>query len=88
MNSTPTAALRNTCAGISELHIFQLPVRVLAKRDDEEGDGEHLELVFGNQNNSGCGGGVKKKGEEEEDGKLIMFNRAYGTMLLLRKRGK
>ena len=89
MNSTPTAALRNTCAGISELHIFQLPVRILAKRDDEEGDGEHLELVFGNQNNSGYGGGGgKKKGEEEEDGKLIMFNRAYGTIPLLRKRGK
>ena len=84
MNSTPTAALRNTCAGISELHIFQLPVRVLAKRENEESDGEHLGLVFGGQN-SGCGGG-KKKGEEE-DGKLIMFNRAYGTMPLLRKRG-
>lgn len=81
MNSTPTAALRNTCAGITELHIFQLPVRVLAKRDDEESDGEHLELIFGNRDS----GGEKKEGE---DGKLIMFNRAYGTMPLLRKRVK
>lgn len=47
MNSTPTAALRNTCAGITELHIFKLPVRVLVVKD-EEGEGEHLELVFGN----------------------------------------
>ena len=66
MNSSPTAALRNTCAGISELHIFQLPVRILAFRD-EEGDGEHLELVFGN-----AGG--------EEPTNLIKANRTYGTM--------
>lgn len=46
MNSTPTAALRNTCAGITELHIFKLSVRVLVAKD-EEGEGEHLELVFG-----------------------------------------
>ena len=83
MNSTPTAALRNTCAGITELHIFQLPVRVLSKKDVEEGDGEHLELVFGDHNSVGGG---KKEGEE--DGKLIVFNRAYGTMPSLRKRGK
>ena len=82
MNSTPTAALRNTCAGITELHIFQLPVRVLAKRDDEESDGEHLELVFGNHDSFGG----KKKGEEEA--KLIRYNRAYGTMPQLRKRAK
>ena len=42
-------------------------MRVLAKRD-EEGDGEHLELVFGNP------AGAK------EDGELIVVNRAYGTM--------
>lgn len=75
MNSTPTAALRNTCAGIMELHIFQLPVRVLAK-EDEEGDGEHLELVFGNVS------------REEKEGKLIEVNRAYGTMSTLKKRVK
>ena len=46
MNSTPSTTLRNTCAGIYEPHIFKTPVRILARRD-EEGDGEHLELVFG-----------------------------------------
>ena len=45
MNSRPTKFLRNTCAGISELNIFKLPVRVLAV-PDEEGEGEHLELIF------------------------------------------
>lgn len=64
MNSKPTKALRNTCAGIRELHIFQLPVRVLAV-PDKEGEGEHLELVFG---------------EEETEGDTIKANRKYGTM--------
>lgn len=73
MNSTPTTALRNTCAGITELHIFQLPVRVLAKRD-EEGDGEHLELVFNDASSA------------ENDEQLIKVNRAYGTMPLLKRR--
>ena len=74
MNSTHTTALRNTCAGITELYIFQLPVRVLAHRD-QEGDGEHLELVFGNANG------------EEEDGQLIKANRVYGTMALSKRHG-
>ena len=67
MNSTPTAALRNTCAGISELNIYKLPVRVLAFRD-EEGDGEHLELVFGNLD------------EKTLENNTIKANRVYGTM--------
>ena len=67
MNSTPTAALRNTCAGITELNIFKLPVRVLAFRD-AEGDGEHLELVFGDQD------------EKTLESRTIKANRAYGTM--------
>lgn len=67
MNSTPTAALRNTCAGISELNIFKLPVRVLAFRD-AEGDGEHLELVFGTLD------------EKTVENKVIKADRAYGTM--------
>ena len=67
MNSTPTAALRNTCAGITELNIFKLPVRVLAF-PDAEGDGEHLELVFG------------KLDEKTLENKTIKANRAYGTM--------
>ena len=67
MNSTPTAALRNTCAGITELKIFKLPVRVLAFRD-AEGDGEHLELVFGDLD------------EKTLESRTIKPNRAYGTM--------
>ena len=67
INSTPTAALRNTCAGITELNIFKLPVRVLAFRD-AEGDGEHLELVFGNLD------------EKALENKTIKANRVYGNM--------
>ena len=67
MNSAPTAALRNTCAGISEFNIFKLPVRVLPMAD-EEGDGQHLELVFGNVSD-----------EKLKEG-LIKVDRAYGTM--------
>ena len=67
MNSAPTALLRNTCAGISEFHIFKLPVRILATKD-EEGEGEHLELVFGSVP------------EERQERGLIEPNRTYGTM--------
>lgn len=76
MNSTPTTVLRNTCAGISELRIYKLPVRVLAMRD-EEGDGEHLELVLGN--------GMDEKVIEE---KTIKKNRVYGTMAAQEKHEK
>ena len=68
INSAPTACLRNTCAGISELHIFKLPVRILVSKDDE-GDGEHLELVFGDV------------AIEKTEKSLIQPNRAYGTMV-------
>ncbi len=67
MNSTPTTLLKNTCAGIMELHIFTLPVRVLAIRDSE-GDGEHLELVFENVD------------EKSVRGTPIQPNRVYGTL--------
>ena len=64
VNSAPTEALRNTCAGIRELHIFQLPVRVVAV-PDKEGDGSHLELVFAN---------------DDTEGDRLKVNRKYGTM--------
>ncbi|KAL9591419.1 MAG: hypothetical protein Q9179_007742 [Wetmoreana sp. 5 TL-2023] len=67
VNSTPTAALRNTCAGITEMHIFKLPVRVLVSKD-EEGEGEHLELVFGQVDN------------EKTEERRIRENRTYGTL--------
>ena len=67
VNLPPTKALRNTCAGITEFDIFKLPVRILAMRDDE-GDGEHLEQVFGN---------VDEKSVEH---RIIKPNRTYGTL--------
>lgn len=75
MNSTPTVLLRNTCAGISELNIFKLPVRVLAFAD-AEGDGEHLELVFGNTDEKTIGN------------KTIKPNRVYGTMPVVKAHEK
>ena len=44
-NSTPTVALHSTCAGISELHIFKIPVRILVSKDAER-EGEHLEHMW------------------------------------------
>ena len=67
-NSTPTKELQNTCAGITEHRIFQLPVRVLVTPDDE-GDGEHLEMVFGDIDD----GQAKKR--------RIMPGRVYGRLI-------
>ncbi|KAL8735024.1 MAG: hypothetical protein Q9166_001149 [cf. Caloplaca sp. 2 TL-2023] len=46
VNSSPTIQLRNTCAGISQMGVFQLPIRVLTKKEAGEDD-DHLELIFG-----------------------------------------
>lgn len=67
VNCTPSALLRNTCAGITELSIFKIPVRVLAFPD---GESEHLELVFGE---------FDKKAIQHQ---VIKQNRVYGTMPL------
>ena len=66
-NSTPTKELQNTCAGITEHRIFELPVRVLVS-PDKEGEGEHLEMVFGNVDD----------GEAEK--RRIMPGRVYGRL--------
>ena len=66
-NSTPTKELQNTCAGITEHCIFELPVRVLVT-PDEEGDGEHLEMVFGDVD------------DEEAKKRRIMPGRVYGRL--------
>lgn len=68
VNSTPSALLRNTCAGITELDIYKIPVRVLALRDKENSDGEHLELVFGELD------------EKAIQHQVIQQNRVYGTI--------
>ena len=67
VNSTPTTALRNTCAGITEINIFKLPVRILAA-PGADGRGDHLELVFGNS--------YEKMAEHS----TIEANNLYGTM--------
>ena len=76
VNSTPTTLLRNTCAGITELSIFKTPVRILAFRDNDYSDGEHLELVFGDLD------------EKSIQHQVIKENRVYGTMpaLVLKRR--
>lgn len=71
VNSAPSTLLRNTCAGITELNIFKTPVRVLAFRDNENSDGEHLELVFGDLD------------EKSIQHQVIKENRVYGTMPVL-----
>ena len=74
MNSSPTSILQNTCAGIAELQTFKTSVRVLVRRDEAGGDGEHLELSFGI---AGHGGSSGAAGNERD---LIKANRTYGTV--------
>jgi len=66
MNSTPTEHLRNTCAGIMGMHIYRLPVRILAATDKRGED--HLELVFCNVD------------EKTTERRSIKLNKKYGTM--------
>ena len=47
------------------MHIFRTPVRILVFKDIE-GEGEHLEMVFG--------------GKQEGENKTIKANRTYGTL--------
>lgn len=48
------------------MHIFKLPVHILVSRDDE-GEGEYLELVFGEVD------------EEKTRERRIKPNRTYGS---------
>ncbi|KAI4269455.1 MAG: hypothetical protein LQ337_007268 [Flavoplaca oasis] len=68
VNSSPTIQLRNTCAGITQMGVFQLPIRILTSKDAGGEDEDHLELIFGAVN-----GTVAKKCRIQE-------NREYGTM--------
>ena len=70
MNSTPTKSLQNTCGGIQEMQTFKTPVRVLVRKDGN-GEGEHLELVFG--------GDVDELVDETG---TVKANRAYGRVPL------
>ena len=69
MNSSRTKHLQNTCGGISELQTFKTLVRVMVRRNDEGGDAEHLEMVFGDDGHLG------------ENGRdTLQVNRAYGAV--------
>ncbi|KAL8866333.1 MAG: hypothetical protein Q9198_008932 [Flavoplaca austrocitrina] len=68
VNSSPTIQLRNTCAGITQMSVFQLPIRVLTSKDAGGEDEDHLEFIFG-----AVDGNVAKKCRIQE-------NREYGTM--------
>ena len=74
MNSTPTKDLQNTCGGISEMRTFKTPVRVVVRKDQGEGEGEHLELVFGDHT-----------GGHSDGSDTIKPNRAYGRLSLKEK---
>ncbi|KAI4212950.1 MAG: hypothetical protein LQ349_009315, partial [Xanthoria aureola] len=47
VNSSPTIQLRNTCAGITQMGVFQLPMRILTRKDAMGEDEDHLELIVG-----------------------------------------
>ncbi|KAL8668667.1 MAG: hypothetical protein Q9168_006712 [Polycauliona sp. 1 TL-2023] len=68
VNSSPTIQLRNTCAGITQMGVFQLPIRILTSKDAGGDDEDHLELMFG-----AVDGTVAKRCRVQE-------NREYGTM--------
>ena len=65
MNSTPTSLLRNTSAGVEDAKIYKLPARIFARPDDT-GEGEHLELVLGEQD------------EKTVEQRTLKVNRVYG----------
>ena len=68
VNSAPSIRLRNTCAGVHQMGVFQLPVRILTSQDGD-GEDDHLGLRFGVVDEL-----VARRGRVQE-------NREYGTML-------
>ncbi|KAI4112608.1 MAG: hypothetical protein LQ345_006272 [Seirophora villosa] len=68
VNSAPSMRVRNTCAGIQQMGVFRLPVRVLT-RQATDGEEDHLGLVFGVVDEA-----TARRCRVQE-------NRDYGTML-------
>ncbi|KAL9018425.1 MAG: hypothetical protein Q9185_004268 [Variospora sp. 1 TL-2023] len=68
VNSPPSIQVRNTCAGIQQMGVFRLPVRVLTSKDTD-GEEDHLGLVFGAVDQATAGRC------------RVQENRDYGTML-------
>jgi len=62
MNSSPTAYLHNTCAGIIGINTYKTPVRILVRGDDDQT--EHLELVFGHQKMADAGASKLTKNKD------------------------
>lgn len=62
MNSSPTAYLHNTCAGIIGVNTFKTPVQILVRGDDNQT--EYLELVFGNKDTVDAGASKLTKNKE------------------------
>ncbi|MCJ1252111.1 hypothetical protein MMC30_009349 [Trapelia coarctata] len=69
MNSAPTKHLQNTCAGIYGVKTFQTHVQLLAVPNGD-GDYGHLELVFGDNQ------------ESHADAARVAKNTEYGTLHL------
>lgn len=66
VNSSPTTYLQNTCAGIFGVNAFRIPVRIMVRGDENQG--EHLELVFGGKGTVDAG--MSKLVQNKEYGKL------------------
>ena len=66
MNSSPTIYLQNTCAGIIGINAFRIPVRIMVRGDENQG--EHLEMVFGGKKTVDAG--MSKLVPNKEYGKL------------------
>lgn len=75
MNSSPTAYLHNTCAGIIGINTFKTPVRILVRGDDDQM--EHLELVFGDQEMANAG--VSRLTKNKNYGELL--SKGYTTSM-------
>ncbi|KAL8703205.1 MAG: hypothetical protein Q9225_008123 [Loekoesia sp. 1 TL-2023] len=69
VNSSPSLQLRNTCAGVHQMAVFRLPVRILTSKD-ADGEEDHLGLHFGAVDEL-----TARKCRIQE-------NHDYGTMLL------
>ncbi len=68
MNSTPSGALRNTCAGIERVATMGLAVQIVEAREDGKGN-EHLELTVGDDSR------LKKL---DSDGVRMRTGKEYG----------
>ncbi|KAI9787919.1 MAG: hypothetical protein M1835_002596 [Candelina submexicana] len=79
LNSSPSKALQNTCAGIERVVTMGLPVRIMERNEDGT-DAKHLELVIGE-----AADGFQPKEEliaQDDDAEYVRLrtNKAYGAL--------